>query len=191
MSQIVDYDSTDLEKLSLYARHLAPMLREEAPEEDAIDLSSVDLSHYRLSKIKQQDLKLAKEGAQGLQPASELGTGKAKSKEEQWLSEIISRLNELFVTDGLTEKDMVNYLFTIRDKVQENERVMHQIDNNSPEQALLGDFPNAVDDAVMTSQDVHQNQMNQYLNDAELAAKFQRLVFDLLLSKKPRGRNRA
>ena len=28
MSQIVDYDSHDLEKLSLYARHLAPLLRE-------------------------------------------------------------------------------------------------------------------------------------------------------------------
>src|SRR5690606_25748324 len=28
MSQIVDYDSTELEKLSLYARHLAPLLRE-------------------------------------------------------------------------------------------------------------------------------------------------------------------
>jgi len=27
MSQIVDYDSTDLERLSLFARHLAPLLR--------------------------------------------------------------------------------------------------------------------------------------------------------------------
>ena len=56
MSQIVDYDSYDLERLSLYARHLAPLLREKSPEEDPIDLSSVQLSHYRLSKIKQQDL---------------------------------------------------------------------------------------------------------------------------------------
>ena len=48
MSQIVDYDSTDLEKLNLYARHLAPLLREEATEEDQIDLTSVGLTHYRL-----------------------------------------------------------------------------------------------------------------------------------------------
>ena len=41
MSQICDYDSTDLERLSLYARHLAPLLREQAPEEDPIDLTSV------------------------------------------------------------------------------------------------------------------------------------------------------
>jgi type I restriction enzyme R subunit len=183
MSQIVDYDSTDLEKLSLYARHLAPLLREQAPDEDPIDLSSVGLTHYRLSKIKQQDLKLAKEGGEDLPVATELGTGKAKSKEEEWLSAIITRLNEMFVTDELTEKDMVNYLYTIRDKVSENETVMRQIENNSPEQALLGDFAGAVDDAVMQSEEAHQNQMTQYLNNAQLAADFQRIIFDMLLAK--------
>lgn len=34
----------------------------------------------------------------------------------------------------------LNYLYTLRDKVRENERVMDQITSNSPEQALLGDF---------------------------------------------------
>jgi type I restriction enzyme R subunit len=183
MSQIVDYDSTDLERLSLFARHLAPLLREEAPQDDPIDLTSVALSHYRLSKIKQQDLILVKEGSEGLQVPSDLGSGKAKSKKEEMLSQIIARLNELFITDQLTDKDLVNYLYTIRDKVHENQRVMHQIENNSPEQALLGDFAEAVDDAVMSSGEAHQNQMTQYLNSPELAAKFQRLVFDLLLAK--------
>lgn len=184
MSQIVDYDSTDLEILSLYARHLAPLLREKNPESDPIDLSSVELSHYRLSKLKQQDLLLVKEGADtGLYPASDLGTGKARNKEEEWLSQIITRLNELFVTDGLSEQDLINYAYTIRDKVSENETVMHQIANNSPEQALLGDFATALDDAVMESSEAHQNQMTQYLNDKQLAAGFQRVVFELLRMK--------
>ncbi|KAA3614250.1 MAG: type I restriction endonuclease subunit R [Planctomycetota bacterium] len=184
MSQIVDYDSHDLEKLSLYARHLAPLLRENAPEEDFIDLSSVELRHYRLSKIKQQDLMLVKEGAEtGLFPAGDLGTGKARNKEEEWLSQIIARLNELFITDGLTDQDLVNYAYTIRDKVSENKRVMHQIANNSPEQALLGDFPSALDEAVMGSGEAHQKQMMQYLNSKELQAGFQRVILDLLLAK--------
>jgi type I restriction enzyme R subunit len=58
MSQIVDYDDRALEKLSLYARHLRPMLREAYIEEDEIDLSNVELSHYRLTAIKQQHIKL-------------------------------------------------------------------------------------------------------------------------------------
>ena len=184
MSQICDYGNTDLEKLSLYARHLAPLLREEALDDDVIDLTSVALSHYRLSKIKQQDLMLVKEGGEGLQPGTEMGTGKPKSKKEEWLSEIIARLNELFVTDGLTDQDMINYAITIRDKVSENNRVMDQIENNSPEQALLGDFAGALDEAVMNSSEAHQNQMMQYLNSKELQAKFQRLIFDMLLANK-------
>ncbi|MCO8122868.1 type I restriction endonuclease [Stieleria sp. TO1_6] len=183
MSQIVDYDSTDLEKLSLFARHLAPLLREEAPQDDSIDLTSVGLSHYRLSKIKQQDLILVKEGAAGLTVGSELGSGKAKSKKEEWLSQIIARLNELFITDGLTDQDLINYAYTIRDKVRENQVVMNQIENNSPEQAMLGDFAGALDDAVMSSSEVHQNQMTQYLNSPELQAKFQKVIFDMLLAK--------
>ncbi|TWU21733.1 Type I restriction enzyme [Novipirellula galeiformis] len=183
MSQIVDYDSTDLEKLNLFALHLAPLLREEAPKEDPIDLSSIDLTHYRLSKIKQQDLQLVKEGAEGLSVGTDIGTGKPKSKQEIFLSQLIARLNELFITDGLTDQDLINYAYTIRDKVRENERVMNQIENNSPEQALLGDFAEALDDAVMSSSEVHQNQMAQYLNNPELAARFQRVIFDLLLAK--------
>ncbi len=183
MSQIVDYESTDLEKLSLYARHLAPMLRETRPEEDPLDLSSVELSHYRLSKIRQQDLMMVKEGHGGLSPATELGSGTPRSKEEEWLSQIITRLNELFITDGLTDNDLINYATTIRDKISENQSVMHQIANNSAEQALLGDFAGALDDAVMESGDAHQNQMMQYLNSKELQAGFQRVVFEMLLAK--------
>ena len=93
------------------------------------------------------------------------------------------RLNELFVTDGLTDKDLINYAYTIRDKVSENEKVMDQIANNSPEQALLGDFGEALDEAVMDSSEVHQNQMTQYLNSPALQEKFRQVIFDMLLAK--------
>ncbi len=46
-SQIVDFDDDELEKLSVFAKHLAPLLREERPEED-IDLSQVLMTHYKL-----------------------------------------------------------------------------------------------------------------------------------------------
>jgi type I restriction enzyme R subunit len=184
LSQIVDYDSTDLEKLSLFARHLAPLLREKTPEQDPIDLSSVELSHYRLSKIREQDLLLVRDSADGLDPASAYGTRKARDKKEEWLSQIISRLNELFITDGLTDKDLVNYAYTLRDKISENQAVMKQIENNSPEQAMLGDFATALDNAVMDSSEVHQNLMNQVLTNKETAAGLSRVVFDMLFAMK-------
>ena len=181
MSQIVDYDDKQLEKLSLYARNLSPMLREAAVDEDDIDLTGVVLSHYRVSKIRQQDLKLKEDSPDyKLVPGEGLGSAAAKDKKEELLSQILERLNELFVTDQLTEKDMVNYAYTIRDKVSENQLVMQQLANNTPEQALLGNFANAVDDAIMGSGDAHQNQMMQLLSDPAKASKFARVVFDLL-----------
>lgn len=181
MSQIVDYDDKALEKLSLYARNLRPMLRETFMEEDDIDLNNVVLSHYRISVLHQQDLKLKQDSPDyKLEPGEGFGTAKAKGKQEEFLSHIISRLNELFITDQLTEKDMVNYAYTIRDKISENPFVMKQIENNTTEQALLGDFSKAVDDAVMDSSEAHQNQMMQLLSNPQKAANFARVVFDLL-----------
>ncbi|MBT3487376.1 MAG: type I restriction endonuclease subunit R [Desulfobacula sp.] len=183
MSQIVDYDNKDLEKLSIYARNLRPMLRESLIEEDDIDLGNVVLSHYRLSAIRQQDLKLEEEveGYQ-LEPGEGLGTARARDRKEEFLSQIISRLNELFITDNLTNNDLVNYAYTIRDKVIENKQVMTQLANNTPEQAMLGDFPKALEDAVMGSSEVHQNQMMQLLSDPSRFAGFARMMFDMVKS---------
>jgi len=181
MSQIVDYDDKDLEKLSLYARNLRPMLRESIIEEDDIDLTNVDLTLYRLSKIRQQDLGLVVDGnGEGLTPGEGAGSAKAKDKKEEFLSQIVNRLNELFITDNLTDQDQVNYAYTVRDKVRENELVMQQIKNNSPEQALLGDFPKAIDDAILDSSEAHKNQMMQLLSDPAKAKNFASIVFDLL-----------
>ena len=180
MSQIVDYDSKDLEKLALYARHLRPLLREKLDEEDDIDLSNVALSHYRLSKIREQNIVMESEGDYGLKPGSDLGSGKARDKKEEFLSQILARLNELFMTDNLTEMDLVNYAYTIRDKVRENQSVMDQIRNNTPDQAMLGDFPKVLDDAVLSSSEAHQNQMMQILANPEVGRSFARVVFDLI-----------
>jgi len=181
MSQIVDYDDKSLEKLSLYARNLRPMLREALIDDDDIDLSNVELTHYRLSRIKQQNLGLGDGEGKYLNPGEGPGGAKPKDPKQAFLSQIIARLNELFITDNLSEQDMVNYAYTIRDKVKENDRVMHQIRNNSPEQAMLGDFPKAIDDAILDSSNAHKEQMMQLLSDPSKAAGFAKLIFDLLM----------
>tara|TARA_R110000744_G_scaffold116970_3_gene218720 strand:+ start:2650 stop:2787 length:138 start_codon:yes stop_codon:yes gene_type:complete len=43
-----------------------------------------------------------------------VGTAKAKDPKEEFLSQIISKLNEFFITDLLTVQDMVNYLIPLK-----------------------------------------------------------------------------
>ena len=107
-------------------------------------------------------------------------TATPKDNKEEFMSRILERLNDLFVTDNLSDGDMINYAFNVRDKLAENEMVMKQIANNTAEQALLGDFPQAMDDAVLESNEAHQEMMIQYLSNPGLARGFARLVFDLL-----------
>lgn len=156
------------------------MLHEQRLEEDEIDLSNVEMSHYRLSKIHEQHLKLQEDAAEyTLDPSNDVGTAKPKDKKEEFLSHILSRMNELFITDHLTDKDMLSSAMTVFNKISENETVMKQIRNNSPEQAILGDFFKAVDDAVMDSDEARQEFMLQYLSNPQCAKGFARLMFDM------------
>lgn len=98
-----------------------------------------------------------------------------------FLSHILARLNELFMTDNLTDKDMINNALTVRDKLSENQAMMTYISNNTREQAMLGDFSKTIDDAVMDSNEAQQEMlMMQYLSNPALAKGFVRAVFDLL-----------
>ena len=182
MAQIVDYEDIELEKLSLYARHLQPMLREKVVQDEEIDLSNIGMSHYRMSELQRQHIKLNEEGeGYQLTPGQDMGTARARDAKEELLSQIIQRLNDIFITDNLTDKDMLNYAYTVRDKLSENPTVMTQIENNSPEQAMLGDFPSALIDAIIESGEAHNEQKMQLLSDSAKRDLFTRVIFDMLV----------
>lgn len=182
ISQIVDYDDKELEKLSLYARNLRPLLRDADVDDDPVDLGNIALSHYRLSKIREQDLTLTKDGGEGLAPGIGLGSGVPKDGAEELLSRIIERLNELFAGEGLTDDDVLNYAHTVSDKIRENPRVMSQIANNTRDQAMLGDFDNAVENAILDSGAAQQKQTNTLLSTPEKFKLFKNIIYEILNS---------
>ncbi|WP_445946286.1 type I restriction endonuclease subunit R [Shewanella sp.] len=181
MSQLVDYDDKELEKLSLYARHLRPLLREKIIEEDELDLDNVVMSHYRLSKIRQQDIQLKEDAPDyGLDPSTDIGSAKAKDKKEELLSYVLEKLNEAFANENLSDGDLINTVRKWSEKVRENETVMAQIKNNTRAQAMLGDFPVASDEAVMASSSAEQEMMVKYLSDPSTRQSVLEVMFDML-----------
>ena len=184
ISQIVAFDDKDLEKLSLFARNLRPLLREQAMQDDEVDLSNVTMTHYRLSKLRQQDIQLqANSTEHKIEPGNDIGTAKAKEKKEDFLSVILNRVNDLFVTDNLTDKDMINYVHTVVDKMSENTRIEKQIRNNTREQAMLGEFDTALYDAVLDSHEANTEQTNQLLSDPAKMRQFAHIVYDVFVSQ--------
>lgn len=57
---------------------------------------------------------------------------------------------------------------------------MAQIRNNTPEQAMLGDFPKAVEEAVLASGDAHHELMHQFLANKEVQHGFARILLEIL-----------
>ena len=183
-SQIVDFDDFDLEKLSIFAKHLHPLLRFDVLQDD-IDLSDVAMTHYRLHEQREANLelgyKVGEEPKSYLAPTKESSGATPKDAQTELLNEIISRMNDLFVEDGLTEGDMVNYANTIAGKVSENDTVMDQLRNNTKEQAMLGAFPESINDAVIQSMGAHESMAMKVLSNEFVAKGFAELMFDVLM----------
>lgn len=72
----MNYGDTDLEKRSAFYRHLLPWLKAEDLN-DPIDLSGVELSHYRLQDLGKRRIRLDNKTEEDgkLKPMTDVGTG--------------------------------------------------------------------------------------------------------------------
>jgi type I restriction enzyme R subunit len=175
LSQIVDYADEDLLKLSAFVKALIPNLKTYSPK-DPIDISEVELSHYKLHKQKSQSIRLVGEGElDAIHP----GEAKARDPEKELLSAILGTMNALFEGE-LSDEDMINYANTIKDKVLENDKVVEQVSNNTKEQAMMGGFRESIKDAVISSLDVHQDLATQVLSKQSTSDGFANIIYELI-----------
>lgn len=180
LSQIIDYGDTDLEKRALFFRHLLPHLHAVWDVNDPLDLSGVQLTHYRLRDQGWRQLPLHdKPGEYLLWPLTALGTGQPHDPRQEKLSAIIAQVNELFEGD-LADIDKLSYFTTITNKVADNPTVQQQARVNSKEQFALGTFPNALREAIFATHDSHTQMTEQVLNNQQKWEELERLVLNTL-----------
>ncbi|MEV0328956.1 type I restriction endonuclease [Micromonospora echinospora] len=103
LAQIVPYTDTDLERLYLYGRHLLNKLPRRG--DGGVDIGEVDLSHLRVERTGEYDVRLDPGGAAEMKGFGD-GTGGAQEAEKSLLSELIARFNARFGT-SFTDEDMV------------------------------------------------------------------------------------
>lgn len=180
LSQIIDYEDQELEQLCVYTKHLYPLLRRDRLDREQIDVSELSLTHYRLTKRKEQQLRLAEnQGEYPLQPGSAIGTGKAHDPEKKKLSEIIQSLNDLFGAE-ISDADQVQFLNTITKRIRRQEDVMAQVKTHTPEQVMHGLFPQKVVDTVLDAMTDHEKLSLDVLDNEESGRKFALLVLNML-----------
>lgn len=180
LSQIIEYDDRSLEQLNVFARHLYPLLRMDPMDQDKIDLSELQLSHYRLTKQAEGSLTLD-DGSEGdrLKPITGVGSGTAHDAEKRLLAEIIEALNELFGAE-VHDDDKLHYANGIADVIRRDEDVMVEVRNHPPQQVMHGLLPKRLNDAVLDSMTNHQKLATEILNDNQKSVEFARLIIRLL-----------
>ncbi|WP_271828889.1 hypothetical protein [Commensalibacter communis] len=182
ISQIVDFNDIELEKLAFFTKYLYPLLRLDNVE-DSIDSNNMMMTHYRISKQKQKEIDLTKGNSITLYPAK-VGEGETpKDRHTEFLCEIIQKMNDLFAGEDFSEKDFLNYANVILGKVSENEKAMAQVKNNTKEQVMLGQFPVEVEKAIIESSNIHKIIAYKALANKEIAKDIASIIFDMLMQR--------
>ncbi len=167
LSQVFDYGNTDVEKRAIFYKRLIPLL-EFGRERQGIDLSKVILTHHAVVNRGTRPLVMNGD-AQKLKPLTEVGSGAVQEKDTALLSEIISKVNDLF--DGeVTENDKLVYVNSvIRGKLLESDTLAQQAANNTKEQfANSPDLVSGIMDAVIDAFAAHQTMSKQALDSEEV-----------------------
>ena len=168
LSQIVNYEDTSVEKLSIYLRHLAPVITAEQLNHE-IDLSTVDFDYIAQREQGTTSAKLA--GGVPLEPAKEAGTGTVHDPELVALEEVIAQINDLFSGDH-PDSSVRNVVTHIKDRLEESETLQQQAQNNSLAQfSASPDLHNEFLSAVIEAMDSSADLSTQILNNPELSQK--------------------
>ncbi|TGM95488.1 type I restriction endonuclease subunit R [Leptospira dzoumogneensis] len=180
MTNIVDYDSQELEKLYVFLKFLKELLKIEDLDE-GISLAGLVLSHFRIHRKQIWNPKLDQKE---LDPDSTtISAGMDKKKE--LLSEIIDSINELFDGD-VSESDAIEKLnsfgLSLEPEIMKNEEVMNQMKaGNSKEQIMLGDYPKALTHAIMNTLTTNNDLSSRLLSNNLLMDKFARSILEVFI----------
>jgi type I restriction enzyme R subunit len=170
LGQMFDYGNTAYEKLYLFGKLLLPLL-DYGREREGVDLSALRLTHHRMRDLGQQRLNLGGgEGAEGLKPPTDVGSGQVQDRRKQRLAEIIRALNDLFEGE-LTDGDRVAFAESVRSKLMESATLRAQAMANTREQ--FGNSPNLREEllnAIMATMEAHGSMSRQALNSEAVQA---------------------
>ncbi|MCG3040985.1 DEAD/DEAH box helicase family protein [Streptomyces sp. S1A] len=166
MSQIVDYENTALEKLSVFLRQFARVIMTDRLT-SVVDLSDVTLKRIKHIDRGKSDLSLGAERT--LKPASEAGSGSAsRDPKLVALAEVVSRINSLFA--GEFEAGSVEgFVKSAASEVISDPEVAEEIDANELDQFRKSPtLPTKVIDAVLDVPGVMEKMAGRVVGDADL-----------------------
>ena len=147
ISQLITFNDVGWEKLYIFARNLnKKLLKREHP--DLTDLlDSVDLDSFRVQRTHENQ-QLSLEATDSEVEGIGSDTGTFREPEQDFLSNIINALNEVYQT-GITAEDKVD-LETINQKVLDHEELRQVIEGDNSESNKKYKFEQVFDEILLS-----------------------------------------
>ena len=176
IAQLIDFGDPELENFAAFAKLLQKRLLHEAPE--TVDLTGLVLTGFDIRGC--QEAQPEGEGEIPALPPTGPGGGGVGDK-PKFVKEIIDKLNSLF-GETTPIQDQVAFVNQIKSITGESDVVMAQVESNPREQALKGNLPGAVQQAVVRLLSSHQKLAAQVLkHDRQGMSTLVNLVYEMLL----------
>jgi type I restriction enzyme R subunit len=175
LSQIIPYQDSDLEKLYVFLRHLAPKLprRGRGPTYDFDD--DVSLEYYRLQKISEGSICLKEGAGISLDGPTEVGSGMVR-EEPMALSRLIDIVNERFGTD-FNQADQLFFDQIIEAATADESLKQAAVVNPGDKFELV--FKNLLETLFVERMDQNEEIFARFMNDAA----FQKVITGWLASE--------
>ncbi|MGP9725210.1 type I restriction enzyme subunit R domain-containing protein, partial [Corynebacterium sp. AOP40-9SA-29] len=149
MTQVVDYEDTDLAKKAIYLRLLAPHLRDTEISE-TIDLADVELT--RLQLVEEQPVDIDISAGAVVTGTTAVASGEPRDPKMVALLEVVRELSTML---GESEETTHGAVSTILSKLGEDEILVQQAKSNSESQFEESpDLHASTDEAVLGAGDV-------------------------------------
>lgn len=177
MSQVVDYGTSDLEKLAEFLRQLIRVL----PSDDtAIDEDVSGLELRRVRQIDQGRADIALSGDQdtpSLRGITGVGSGVSRQDPQQeLLSEVVARINALFGAE-FADPQIEGFVVAAAGMAEEDARIADQIDHNALDQFMASpELRETLTDAAVLNEGAFGKLTGALTGESERADEFIRLI---------------
>ena len=175
LSQIIPYQDSDLEGLYVFLSHLAAKVPKRGTGPSYQFNEAVRLEYYRLQKISEGSISLAKGNASDLDGPTEVGSG-AVHEDSVPLSQLIDVVNDRFGTD-FNQADQLFFDQIVEAAVIDDD--LRQAAEVNPEDKFELVFRNLLEQLFVERMDQNEEIFVRYMNDP----RFRELVSGWLSSQ--------
>ncbi|MGJ9371688.1 type I restriction endonuclease subunit R [Nesterenkonia sp. CF4.4] len=181
MSQVVDYGTSDLEKLAEFLRQLTHLLPSAGLDGD-VDVSGLELRRVR--QIDQGKAEISLSGDQdtpSLTGITGLGSGVSRQDPQQaLLSEVVARINSLFGSE-FADPQVEGFVIAAAGMAEEDPHIAAQIDHNALDQFMTSpELRETLTDAAVLNEGAFGKLTGALTGDGDRADEFIRLIGEYL-----------